>query len=269
MDIQTLRTTHPDHWMRAAAIRALTLDAVAGANSGRSNKWIFMTVQEAYVRMALIGAGVGLAIATIVLLFSTRNIIVTACCMGTIGAALASVLGTIVAMGWQLGSNESLCIMVLCGFAVDYVVHLSHSYMESTSMTRLERVHDALRDMGISVFWGMLTSMFAAAALASCQIQFLSKFGIFFMLTISYAYLWSVLFLMPCLAFIGPEPVGSAHGVKDPELVSPTPPFKESSFEMAASAPPSPPGSDAGDDQAGRVVGRVAAKRTQTAPYVV
>ena len=29
MDIQTLRQTHPDHWMRATAIRALTLDAVA------------------------------------------------------------------------------------------------------------------------------------------------------------------------------------------------------------------------------------------------
>ena len=36
MDIQTLRTSHPDHWMRATAIRALTLDAVAAANSGHS-----------------------------------------------------------------------------------------------------------------------------------------------------------------------------------------------------------------------------------------
>ena len=36
MDIQTLRATHPDHWMRATAIRALTLDAVAAANSGHS-----------------------------------------------------------------------------------------------------------------------------------------------------------------------------------------------------------------------------------------
>ena len=36
MDIQTLRSSHPDHWMRAAAIRALTLDAVAAANSGHS-----------------------------------------------------------------------------------------------------------------------------------------------------------------------------------------------------------------------------------------
>jgi len=36
LDIQTLRTRHPDHWMRAAAIRTLTLDAVAAANSGHS-----------------------------------------------------------------------------------------------------------------------------------------------------------------------------------------------------------------------------------------
>jgi transketolase len=36
VDIQTLRTRHPDHWMRATAIRALALDAVAAANSGHS-----------------------------------------------------------------------------------------------------------------------------------------------------------------------------------------------------------------------------------------
>jgi transketolase len=36
LDLQTLRSSHPDHWMRAAAIRTLTLDAVAAANSGHS-----------------------------------------------------------------------------------------------------------------------------------------------------------------------------------------------------------------------------------------
>ena len=36
MDIAALRTAHPDHWSKAAAIRALTLDAVAAANSGHS-----------------------------------------------------------------------------------------------------------------------------------------------------------------------------------------------------------------------------------------
>ena len=36
MDINTLRAQHPQHWMRACAIRTLTLDAVAAANSGHS-----------------------------------------------------------------------------------------------------------------------------------------------------------------------------------------------------------------------------------------
>ncbi|WP_417247797.1 transketolase [Celeribacter sp.] len=36
MDIAKLREAHPDHWKRAAAIRTLTLDAVAEANSGHS-----------------------------------------------------------------------------------------------------------------------------------------------------------------------------------------------------------------------------------------
>jgi len=36
LDIETLRARHPDHWNRACAIRTLTLDAVAAANSGHS-----------------------------------------------------------------------------------------------------------------------------------------------------------------------------------------------------------------------------------------
>ncbi len=36
MTLQTLRDRDADHWMKAAAIRALTLDAVAGAKSGHS-----------------------------------------------------------------------------------------------------------------------------------------------------------------------------------------------------------------------------------------
>merc|ERR1719231_1755811 len=95
--------------------------------------------------------------------------------------------------------------MILTGFAVDYVVHLAHSYMESDDPLRLGRVHDAVRDMGISVFWGMLTSFISAVVLSTLQLQFFAKFGIFFLLTIIYAYFWAVLFLMPMLAFIGPQ----------------------------------------------------------------
>ena len=36
MDLKALAKAHPDHWSKATAIRALTLDAVAAANSGHS-----------------------------------------------------------------------------------------------------------------------------------------------------------------------------------------------------------------------------------------
>ncbi|MDB6454891.1 transketolase [Falsirhodobacter sp. 20TX0035] len=36
MDLPTLRREHPEHWSKAVAIRTLTLDAVAAANSGHS-----------------------------------------------------------------------------------------------------------------------------------------------------------------------------------------------------------------------------------------
>jgi len=36
LDIAALRSAHPEHWMKATAIRTLTLDAVAAANSGHS-----------------------------------------------------------------------------------------------------------------------------------------------------------------------------------------------------------------------------------------
>lgn len=42
MDLTALRNANPEHWTKAAAIRALTLDAVAAANSGHSGMPIGM-----------------------------------------------------------------------------------------------------------------------------------------------------------------------------------------------------------------------------------
>lgn len=69
----------------------------------------------------------------------------------TISFIIISVLGTMGFLGWQLGDIESICLMILAGFAIDYVVHLAHAFMESESPGRVERVADALADLGISV----------------------------------------------------------------------------------------------------------------------
>ena len=174
-------------------------------------RWVFMELQTLYQRLAITGMSLGLTVAFVVLLLATRNLIVAALATLTITMCIMTVLGTIQMMGWKLGFSECLSIMILCGFAVDYVVHLAHAYMTSTAKPRLERTHDALKTLGVSVFWGMLTSAVSGAVLASCTLQFLAKFGTFFLLTILWAYLWAVLFLMPLLATIGPEPLMPAN----------------------------------------------------------
>ena len=44
--------------------------------------------------------------------------------------AAACVLGIMVLMGWQLGMTESICLTILAGFCVDYIVHFAHSFKE-------------------------------------------------------------------------------------------------------------------------------------------
>jgi hypothetical protein len=225
----TLRV-HYDKW--EALVATLNLDAPTSlgpamqisskSTTSRDNKWLHMLLQETYVKMALTGVGIGLSIALVVLVVATMNVIVATLSILSIAGALCWVIGLIVARGWQLGSAESLSMMILTGFAVDYVVHLSHAYMESNKVAPVDRVHDALRDLGISVFWGMLTSVIAAGVLSTLQLQFFSKFGTFFLYTIICAYLWAVLFLMPLLAFVGPRGVGP-HAVEEqsqPHMVS-------------------------------------------------
>jgi len=38
--------------------------------------------------------------------------------------------------GWQLGVSESISVVILIGFSVDYVIHLSADYMHSSFSTR-------------------------------------------------------------------------------------------------------------------------------------
>ena len=103
----------------------------------------------------------------------------------TIMSVLISVVGTMVMMGWELGSIESTLIGIIAGFSVDYVVHLAHAY-EIAQGDAYARITEAFGDLGISVFNGMITSVVASIPLFFCQLQFFAKFGTFLCLVIAF-----------------------------------------------------------------------------------
>merc|ERR1712048_522073 len=117
----------------------------------------------------------------------------------SIASVLVSVTGTMVLIGWTLGSIESILIGIIAGFSVDYVVHLCHAYKTASGTTE-ERITAAFGDMGISVLNGMITSIGASIPLFFCQLQFFHKFGIFICLTIAFSWIFANFWFMSVVA---------------------------------------------------------------------
>ena len=50
--------------------------------------------------------------------------------------------------GYELGVSESIAMVIIIGFSVDYVVHLGAHYVHKKSPDRTDRTSDALGAMG-------------------------------------------------------------------------------------------------------------------------
>ena len=97
-------------------------------------------------------------------------------CM-TIGLIVINVVAIVIYNQWELGSGESVAVVICIGFAVDYVVHLASHYVHSKHKGRHERIQESLREMGISIISGSFTTIIAAVVLYLCVIYLFSKFA--------------------------------------------------------------------------------------------
>lgn len=138
----------------------------------------------------------------------------------TIGCVLISVVGVMVTLGWELGTMESILVGILSGFSVDYIIHLAQEYESQTddddtgghgdnndnnngdkNTSTDKRITKTFNTLGVSLFNGMLTSVAASIPLIlCCRLQFFKKFGIFFALTIVFAWIFANFFFMSLLA---------------------------------------------------------------------
>ena len=88
--------------------------------------------------------------------------------------------------------------------SVDYLLHMSHSFNHQYG-NKQERVRKALREMGISVFSGAVTTLSAAISLCFCVFYIYSRLGIYLIWLIVCAFVYSVTVLTALLAEYGPN----------------------------------------------------------------
>eukprot|EP00931_Biecheleriopsis_adriatica_P072685 TRINITY_DN47102_c0_g1_i1.p1 TRINITY_DN47102_c0_g1~~TRINITY_DN47102_c0_g1_i1.p1 ORF type:complete len:1116 (-),score=235.19 TRINITY_DN47102_c0_g1_i1:84-3431(-) len=167
--------------------------------------WIWMNTQGLFRESAITGACVGTVLAFLVILFATQQIIIAGAAFVTIACILVTVIAMMKIANYEMGSTTSICITILAGFAVDYVVHLAHAYNHSEADTRAEKFQEAFDIIGVSVLSGMVTSVLASAVLLTCSLQFFAKFGFFMIFTVIWAWLWGNCFFMCVVRLIGPD----------------------------------------------------------------
>ena len=90
-------------------------------------------------------------------------------------------------MGWEFGIAESVAVVILIGFSVDYVVHLANHYVEAPYKDRKRRIQHALSDIGVSIFSGAITTMISGFALILCKIILFNKFALMIVCTIMFS----------------------------------------------------------------------------------
>ena len=180
-----------------------------------SHIWVWMRTQYLLVSGAITGTLVSLGLATFIIFLATLNILIAVFVLLELCGVVGCTLGLTYLLGWELGMIESVSITVLVGLSVDYVVHFAVHYGhvrvntndddESGPTERQRRVHEVVSDMGPTVLGGAATSIGASLVLVCTWIQFFYKFGIIFLFTILFSYLWAMFFFLPLMSFFGPE----------------------------------------------------------------
>ena len=168
--------------------------------------WSIMQTQRLFVRTAWTSMFASVALAFVTLFVATRDARVAACACVCIGGVVALFLGFMVCAKWRLNMIESVCMTILVGMAVDYVVHVASAYVRCpdeelrkaeteaeaaaavcetfTSGTARNararaRAAYALSAMGPPIVGGFVTTVGASVFLWQCSIVMFVQFGVF------------------------------------------------------------------------------------------
>ena len=143
--------------------------------------------------------------ALIVLIIATKNLFQAVVSLLCVGVVIVSVLALMQLQGWEIGISESINMVILIGFAVDYVVHLSTDYMHSAHQSRSLKMKQAYKEMGVSISSGFITTFGSGIFLFGGQIVTFKKFAVLITSTISMSYLVAMLLFGAIMHMCGPE----------------------------------------------------------------
>lgn len=173
--------------------------------------WPSLMMRKSFHSNAMQGMLFALGFSAIVLIISSRSVLMTLFSLVCIFNVLLTLMTFIYILDWRFGLTESIGMIVFIGLSVDYVIHICHSYSHAVDETRKGKTFYSVHQMGSTIISGALTSCMAGVFLVNCQTYALNKFGFMILITIASAVVNSI-FIFPSLLFIwGPESKHSSN----------------------------------------------------------
>ena len=182
-------------------------ESLEGMNKMFQNSpgFAWMETWNEFVRSAVQGMLIAISFAFFVLLISTLNIIITVYATLSVAGIIICVLGVMRMNDWEFGIIESVSCVILIGFSVDYVVHLAANYCEAPFYDRHKRIQESLKQIGISILGGAITTLLAGLALFFCSVSFFKQFAILITSSIMYSLAFSLIFFTSLCHLLGPQ----------------------------------------------------------------
>jgi len=165
----------------------------------------WMESEKAFQQNAMQGVVISVSFAFIVLMLATLNIVVSILSIASIAFTVCSVVTVMQLSGWELGVSESVATVIIIGFSVDYVVHLAAHYIHSPFQFRFKRIQESLREMGISILSGGLTTLGSGIFLFFAHVVIFQKFAIIFTSTILFSLTYSLIWFVAVVHIMGPQ----------------------------------------------------------------
>jgi len=157
-----------------------------------------------------------------------------------------NLLGFMAFVNIHLDQVSSVIILMTFGLAVDYVAHIVHSFVKSSSRSPLIRLEDALADVGGSVLLGGLTSFIGVLPLAFTSANvfqvFFKMFVLIIMGAIFYGFVIAPIAMLYCT--VPPKARGQSNQPEEVDAPSRT----DRSVRQLPTTGNLSPGGDGGDN---------------------
>lgn len=195
-----------------------------------TERWFFVwgTTQLLFLTSAFGSMGLSAVLAFAVLTVATHNWMIAGLATAAIAGIATSVMGLMSMLGWTLGSIESVCLTILIGISVDYVVHLGVALNEGGATPMIDNGADAPSEagggarvktpaeqraakvrysfltIGVSVLGGAASTFGAGCLLLLATITFFTRFAAFFVSSVLFALLYAMFVFMALAAKFAP-----------------------------------------------------------------